>query len=379
MDIVYFGNDWFGENKTSSHHIAERLSKTNRVLYIECPGLRSPRGSTRDIRKIFSKLKKSFSSSKNVSETLSVCTLFQIPLHRYKVVKIINKYLIRILVKRMIKAQKFSDPLLWFLVPHLYHLPESIPNKGTIYYCIDSYSSLPGVDRDAIAFMDEEMTRNSDIVFVASQPLFEKKRLTARELVLSPHGVDFAHFNKAYLKTLPVPVDIEKIGKPIIGFWGLIESWIDLDLIRTLALKRPEWNFVMIGHVAVAHNPCEGLRNVHFLGAKKFADLPAYAQVFDVAILPYKLNEQVFNCNPLKLREYLATGKPVVSTRYPEIEKYKDFVRIADGPEQFYEHIAASLEEATPLHSSRRVEKIRSESWDQRVKEIESVVKNKFF
>ena len=379
MTLIYFGNDWFAENKTSSHHIAERLASRHKILYVECPGLRMPQGNKRDIRKIFTKIAKAFSMPRQLNENFWVYTLFQIPLHKYSVVRKINEKLILFALKRVLKKLNFPVPLLWFHIPHLSMIPGKLQSKGVVYYCIDSYAALPNVDKIAVQAMDDLMTSVADIVFVSSQPLYDSKKSIAKDLVLSPHGVDFDHFHRAFLGGLPFPAEIGAIGKPVIGFWGLIENRIDLDLIKFLAINNPQWNIVMIGHIAVQENPCAGLKNVYFVGPKKYAELPGFAHFFDVAILPYKQNEFVFNCNPIKLREYLATGKPAVSSRFPEIEKYKDVIAIADDYIDYANKIKWYLDNDTPEMAERRIARVLGESWDNRVQEIVGTVANKFY
>jgi len=376
--IVYFGNDWLGENRTSSHHIAQRLAISHKLLYVECPGLRMPKGNKRDIKRIFSKIGKCLSRPIRRGEQFWVYTLFQVPLHRFALIRRLNEKLILFSLKRVMKQLNISQPLLWFVVPHLSMIPGKLPARGVVYYCVDNYASMPDVDRQFVSFMDDEMTRKADLVFVASEPIFHNKIKLARELLLSPHGVDFHHFHQVVTSPLQAPDDIASIDKPIIGFWGLIENWVDLDLIAFLAQQQPTWHFVLIGHVAVKDNPCNDMHNVHFLGTKHFSELPGYACRFDVAILPYRLNEQVHSCNPIKLREYLATGKPVVSVRYPEVEKYHDVVAIADGYADFARKIAWYLENDSLELAERRVTRMRAESWDRRVQEILSAVNSKF-
>ncbi len=373
-DIVYFGNDWFGENKTSSHHIAERFAIRHKILYVECPGLRMPKGNTRDFKKIFQKIWKCISKPRQIGKQFWVYTLFQIPLHRYALIRALNEKLILFSLKRAMQQLGFTKPLLWFHIPHLYMVPGKIPAKGIIYYCIDNYSALPDVNSGAVQFMDDEMTRKADLVFAVSEPVFQSKKLLARELLLSPHGVDFIHFNQAALSSLEIPYDVACISAPIIGFWGLIENRIDLDLVAYLAKQQPTWNFVLIGYVEDKDNPCTCLENVHFLGQRKFTELPGYARAFDVTMLPYRMDDFFYNCNPLKLREYLATGKPVVSLRNPEVEKYQDIVAIADDYADFAKKIAWSLENDTLEMAERRVIRMRAESWDQRVEEISKAV-----
>ncbi len=374
MTFVYFGNDWFAENKTSSHHIANRLASDHNLLYVECPGLRMPQGNKRDIRKLFAKMRKSCSMPRQIKEHFWVYTLFQVPLHRYTFIRKINEKIILFSLKRIIKKLGLSDPILWFHIPHISMVPGKLESKGVIYYCIDSYSDLPNVDKAAIQAMDEEMTRVADIVFVSSTPLYEKKKGLAKELFLSPHGVDFEHFSNSNSENFPSPQYIDPMEGPVIGFWGLVENRIDLDLIRFLATKNPTWNLLLIGHVAVQDNPCSDLKNVHFVGPRRYSELPSFAKMFDVAILPYKNNDFVYHCNPIKLREYLATGKPVVSTYYPEIDKYKDIVSIAEGYEDFSNKISWHLANDSKEQADMRTARAKEESWEKRLNEISRII-----
>lgn len=379
-DIIYFGNDWYAENKTSSHHIAEQLSKSNRILYIECPGLRAPKASGRDFKKLFSKVAKSFRRPKSVNDNLRVYTLFQIPFHRFAFVRLINRFLIVSVIRLLSRTSGFTQPLLWFVVPHLFMVPGRVASKGVVYYCIDDYAALPDIDVPQVTAMDAEMTRKADIVFIASATLLDKKIQLNEHVHISPHGVDFDHFNRVYRgETGDVPDDVSHLENlPVIGFFGLIEGWIDLELIRHIAMHNSNWHILMIGRVAVTKNICQGIPNIHFIGRRPFEQLPAYTAVFDVAILPYKLNAQVINSNPIKLREYLAASKPVVSVRFPQVEDYADVVEIADNAEQFTAAIARSLSNDSPERQLARVDSVRNFTWEARVREILTIVSKRF-
>jgi len=377
MDIIYFGNDWDAENKTSSHHMAEQLSKSHRVIYVECPGLRAPKGSGRDLKKLLVKIGKFLRGPRKIRENMYVFTLIQIPLHRYRLVRIINSYFVPTIISFVMTILRVKKPLLWFLVPHLSPLATRLKSKGVIYYCIDDYSALPGVDVGAITRMDNELSMTSDVVFVASDTLLEKKKQLNKNVFVSPHGVDFEHFNQVYTnQKLQSPSGVAGIAKPVIGFWGLIEEWIDLDLVKFIAERKPEWNFIFVGFVAVKDNPCDGMPNVHFLGQRHFSELPQYAKVFDVAILPYKLNQQVINSNPIKLREYLATGKPVVSVDFPQAHHYSDVVAIASSYEEFERYVEEAIAEKDKGAPVKRIASVKDETWESRSKAVLSTVAN---
>ena len=187
--------------------------------------------------------------------------------------------------------------------------------------------------------------------------------------------MDIKHFGRACADDERVPRDIAGLPRPIIGFFGLIESWIDLELVAHLAEQRPKWSFLMIGRVAVPEDNVPRLPNLHFLGRRCYEDLPDYGRHFDVAIIPYKLTRQVIHANPLKLREYLAMGKPIVSVRTPETEKFGDVVGIAENREDFLVRLDRVVREPrTPEAVRKSIDRVASSSWEARVAEVLEVM-----
>jgi glycosyltransferase involved in cell wall biosynthesis len=243
-----------------------------------------------------------------------------------------------------------------------------------VYYCIDDYAAMPDVDAGRIARLDENLTRDADQVFVASARLIESKTKINPTARHSPHGVDVDLFRRASDQATPVAERARALPRPIIGFFGLIEAWIDLDLIHYLAVSRPNWTFLLVGRLAVPARGLEQLPNVVFTGPQPYEELPKWARAFDAAIIPYHLNQQVLNANPLKLREYLATGKPVVSVPAPEVERFAQWVRIANGREEFLEQLEQALASDSPQAQANRMQAVSGMSWDARVEEVLTVV-----
>jgi glycosyltransferase involved in cell wall biosynthesis len=369
--ILYFGNDWFAENRTSSHHIARWLARHYRVYYIECPGLRAPQKSGRDLKKIWTKLRRFFVGARAVAEGLKVRTLLQLPFHRFAWVRRLNQTLLLAILRWLMWRENIRRPISWFMIPHLSPVVGRLDEELSVYYCIDDYAALPGVDPGAIQTMDEELTRKADIVFIASDTLLKKKRALNPNTHVSPHGVDFDHFAQAQDETLAVPADIAKLLRPVVGFFGLIERWIDLDLVDLLAEQRPHWSFVMIGRVALPEDQIPHRPNIHYLGKRNYQDLPAYGKGFDAAIIPYRLTQQVMHANPIKLREYLAMGKPVVSVSTPEIDKYAEVVEIAHSRQEFLSKLDKVLAQPeSPDGLKRRMDSVARESWDARMNQV---------
>jgi len=377
-DILYFNNDWNPDNRTSSHHIARELARRHRLIYVECPGLRPPSASTHDLRRAFAKIRMALGPPRQVSEQCALTTLLQLPFHGRPALELLNRRIMLALVRRTLRRLGVRRPVAWFGLPHLLPLLGRVGEAVNVYYCIDDYAALPGVNAEAVRAMDEEMTRRADVVFVASGPMLERKRGQSEHLHLNPHGVDHAHFARSLDEATPVAPEVSVLPRPVVGYIGLIERWLDLDLLRAIATAHPEWSIVLIGRVAVNVESLARLPNVHFPGQRPYDRLPEYAKGFDVAIMPYLLNDQVRNSNPIKLREYLAAGRPVVSVRVPEVERFTEVVRLADGPGDFIAAIQAALAEDGRATRRQRSEYVRAMSWtacvDRALKVVEGTL-----
>ena len=378
--ILFFGNDWGAENRTSSHHIARWLARNHRVYYIECPGLRAPQRTGRDLKKIWKKIVQFARGARPVEKNIQVWTLLQIPFHRFSIVRRLNIVLALLSLRWVMWCESIRQPITWSMLPHPCSVVKRLNEVVAVYYCTDDYASMPGVNAAAIRLMDEEMTRKSDVVFVSSETLLESKLRLNPETHVSPHGVDVDHFARAQDESLPVPAEMTGMPHPIVGFFGLIERWIDLDLIGFLAEQRPNRTFVLIGRLACPADHLINRSNVHFLGKRAYEDLPVYGKQFDAAIIPYRLVPQVYHANPLKLREYLAMGKPIVSVRTPEIEKYADVVEIVDSHEEFLKKLDTLLSQPdSPTEISRRMRRVSSMSWDARLTELYKIVETRLY
>jgi len=377
FSIIYFGNDWTAENRTSSHHIAERLANRMPLLYVDSAGLRAPTTSRRDIRKAVRKILAAFRAPQQVGPRMWHISSPQIPFRRLPFVNLLNRLVGAWLVRRAIRKLRFREVVSWFVVPHPGPLAGSFAERLIVYYCIDDYAALPGVDSAEVTQMDTNLTRCADQVFVASSLMLEQKLRLNRATALAPHGVDVALFRTAADARLPVVEAVRTLDHPIVGFFGLIEAWIDLDLIASIAERRPQWTFLMIGRVAVDPGRAKTLPNVRFVGPQPYRSLPNWAKAFDVAIIPYRLTRQVVNAAPLKLREYLATGKPVVAVPTPEVERFAGLVRTARGTEEFIQQIESALSNDPEADRVRRMEATRSMTWDRRIGEVVEIVERR--
>lgn len=368
--IAYFGNDWFAENRTSSHHIAARLARVAPLLYISSPGMRAPQASGRDLRRMLRKLAASLRAPTRIDGDLWHCTVPQLPFRRIPGVDRLNRWFGRWAVRRALRAAGISRCISWFVVPHPGFLAGRLGEDLCVYYCIDDYAAHPGVDAELIARRDEALSRHADLVFVAPPSLVDAKQALNANTVFSPHGVDVELFARAADPATAIAEGARGLGHPVIGYFGSLHEWIDFELIEALARARPHWTFLLVGHVATEPGALRTLANVRLVGAQPYATLAQWAKAFDVAIIPYRLNRQVANANPLKLREYLATGKPVVSVRNAEIEKFAAWVAIAEDRAGFLAALDRTLAEDTPAAARARQAAVADQTWDRRVEAI---------
>jgi len=214
------------------------------------------------------------------------------------------------------------------------------------------------------------MFAQADVIFATAQSLVDRRLPQNCETHLSRHGVDHAQFARALDPSTTVPSDLAALPGPVLGFYGAIQDWLDFDLIEFLARRHPEWSIALIGPILTDVSRLRALPNVHFLGQKPHAQLPAYCKRLSVGLIPHKVNELTLNMNPIKLREYLSAGVPVVSVPLPEVEAYGDLCTIGRDYEQFERGVVEALRTDSPEARRARSDGMRTETWDRRVAEI---------
>jgi glycosyltransferase involved in cell wall biosynthesis len=233
---------------------------------------------------------------------------------------------------------------------------------------------MPGAEKSYIAALDRELTETADLVLYVNRALWDEGIKKNKNSILIGHGVDYDFFVSG-AESKFVPEDIAQIRRPIVGFYGDIsDKTSDLALLKFAADKMPEASFVLVGPVSADVAGLKKCRNVYFLGQKPYEQIPLYGKEFDVAIMPWNRNKWIEFCNPVKIKEYLALGKPIVSMYYPEIEPYRDVVYVAQDYDSFVSCIHEAVKENNPAMKQLRRERVRNETWDSKVEQIAAVM-----
>lgn len=291
--------------------------------------------------------------------------------NKYRAVNRINQWLISIFVKTAVSRLELKNPIIWTYMPNSVDLADKLgQRKLLVYDCVDEHSEYTGfIDRQVMTDMERELMGRCDIVFVTAQGLYEAKKDYTETIYFLPNAADVPHFLTAQDPETQIPEEIARVPGPIVGFVGVIQDWIDLDLIRKAALAYPAYSFVMIGPTGAGVDVSElkSLPNVYFLGRKDVRDLPAYMKAFDVCINPFKLNRLTDKVSPLKFYEYLASGKPIVSVNMPGVAGFSEVIEIAGSTEEFIKGIGRAIRDDTPEKRDNRIKTALENSWDSRV------------
>lgn len=363
-DIIVFGED-FGRHPSSTQHIIRQLNNGRKVVWVNSIGLRSPKINLHDIKRAVYKAFRMFSTNKKQNITdITVINPKAIPAPSNILTRVINRYLLRKMVRGIITSHDLNNVVLWLSLPTAIDAVID-PEMPVIYYCCDDFSSLAGVDHAVVSNMEQECANRANSILVSSNVLSNK--FPSEKTHIIEHGVDLEMFSSSY----PTPNDLPK--NKTIGFYGSIAQWIDTELLYHAAKKLHDYNFVFIGNVKTNIDALKSLPNVSFLGAKEHHELSAYAHNMDVLLIPFRNNAQIHACNPLKLREYMASGTPIVTTIFPAMEQYRNLLYPAATIEEFISAIEAAYHEGKS-NSDIRQQAVQQDSWSNRGLQIEKIM-----
>ena len=364
-DILCFSHDWTGD-PLSKTHLMRLLARENRILWVNSIGYRTPTICRSDASRALNKLAAAMHSVGEVERNIFVLNPLAIPAQS-RLARAANRRALQLQVRSAMRKLSFGRPVNWIFNPAAAVVAGAFDENLLIYHCVDEFTAFKGVAAQSLAALERQLLRKSDAVIVSAEKLYEAKAAFNPRTCLIRHGVDYEHFRRALDSDTGVPREIAQLPRPVIGFFGLIADWVDVELLAATARHFSGGSLVVLGKVMTDVRSLWQLPNVHLLGRKPYAQLPAYCKGFDVALNPFRISRLTVNANPLKVREYLAAGLPVVSTAIPEVE-FLGQCRIGRSEQEFICQINQALREPGP--SIRRSESVRHESWAARVEEI---------
>ncbi|MBV9158365.1 MAG: glycosyltransferase [Acidobacteriaceae bacterium] len=271
------------------------------------------------------------------------------------------------LLAALLVEQQISSSIAWYYTPMAKEFTSDLDASVTIYDCMDELSAFAGAP-PAMRINEQILFADADLVFTGGATLFESKRKQHQSVHLFPSSVDVAHFRQAR-SIKGDPADQTQLPRPRLGYAGVIDERMDLNLIREIAAKRPSWQIVLLGPVVkIDPGSLPRAANIHYLGMKDYNDLPAYFSGWDLGMLPFALNESTRFISPTKTPEYLAAGLPVISTPIRDVvTPYGDLglVGIADSVNNFLEVAESLLQNPPDATFHDRVDRFISQSsWD---------------
>ena len=373
QDILCFSHDWTGD-PLSKTHLMRVLSRDNRILWINAIANRMPTTSSKDLSRIYKKLKSFTEPIKEVEPNIFVMNPLAIPAYGSNAVVSFNQKFLISQVKGAMKKLGMKNVINMVFNPAAGMIAGKLGETEQIYYCVDEYTAFTGVT-DGLRVIEEDLFRKSDLVVVSAETLLEKKKDFNKNMFLIRHGVDFKHFRKSLDDSLKIPDEIANLPKPIIGFHGLLADWVDFELIKKIAEHFKTGSVILIGKITVDGEKkvkiLDDIPNIHFLGRKPYTELPNYCKGFDVALNPFVTNELTKHVNPLKVREYLAAGLQVVSSDIQEVRVLKDCL-IGENHADFIKKIEFALH--NPKSKTDISDGISHESWDAKVDELRVIM-----
>lgn len=293
--------------------------------------------------------------------------------YKFRWINKLNQRRMARFVRKKMQQHGFEDALLWVYSPVTVDLVDHVPHKGLVYDCVDRHSAYGGLMNPALVDgMELELAKKADQTFATAQALAQRLKTVQPKTQMIPNGADFERFVQAS-QPQDVPEDMKTLSHPIFGFVGALQSCIEYGYLETAAKARPDWSFVLIGKEkpGVDLSTLHGLPNVHFLGLKPNAMLPQYLAQFDACLNLFAKSDLSKDVSPLKFYEYLATGRPIISTRQPDqILQYAPLIEIADSAEAFICACARAREDQTPERTAARIEAGRGCSWNSRVAQM---------
>ncbi len=359
--ICFGGVDWWYHNR--GHYdiqMMRELSAHVPVLYVNSIGMRVPKPGKGGMfaRRVLRKLKSLRHGLTRVRENFWVFSPVVAPAGMGAGA---NEGALAWQVRRAARKAGIRNPLVWVACPPGQPVVDALDPVGVVYQRTDRFEEFKGVDRERITRFDRLLKDRADVTLFCSSWLMDQEREQPRQAVFVDHGVDYAPFEAAGLGETPLPEDTTDLPRPVVGFIGGIDAHnFDPDLLLEVARAVPEATFMLVGGCSLPEGWCP-LPNVRLLGQRPYDAVAGYMAAADVLIMPWNRSEWIRACNPVKLKEYLAVGRPIVSTPFPELERYEGLVRVGGSAEAFAVHVREALAGCFDPTPGR--ERVREQTW----------------
>lgn len=378
--VCFAAQDWWYHNRAhSDFQLMRSIATRRKVLVVNSIGMRmpTPGRSTHAVRRIVRKLR---SVAKLVRRPVPelpdfyVMSPLPLPFYGSPLARRVGAAFVRAQVRLVCVTLGLDRPVLMVTIPTAWDVVRPMRRRALVFNRSDRHSEFPEADRRVIEALEVQLLQHADrVLYVSHALLAEERPLSGRRAHFLDHGVDLDHFQPRPKSALPA--ELRGVVEPRIGFFGALDDYlVDFDLLERIATEIPDASLVLIGDSTHDMTRFKKYANVHWLGFRPYDTIPAFGSGFDVAIMPWQDNGWIRYSNPVKLKEYLALGLPVVSTAYAEVAGYADRVRVADDHADFVAAVRASLAEGAPCSPIDLRESVRDCSWDSRARQLVALV-----
>jgi glycosyltransferase involved in cell wall biosynthesis len=372
--VCFSAQDWWYHNRAhSDFQLMRRVAADRKVLLVNSIGLRMPLPgrSTQVLRRIW---RKACSVAMLARRPLPdvpnfiVLTPFVLPFYGTPWLRKLNAVSIRTQIRLACRLLKMPNPVMVVTIPTAWDVVAPMRKRSLLFNRSDRHSEFPESDQDTIRALENELLRASDVVLYVSRSLLaDELPLTGDRAEFLDHGVDLEHFTVRP----ELPAAIERIPRPRVGFFGGLDDYlVDFDLLERVAAELPDASLVLIGDATCSMDRFDKYPNVHWLGYLPYEQIPAHGSGFDVALMPWLDNTWIQHSNPIKMKEYLALGLPVVSTDFAEVRHYADQIRIAGDPAEFVALIRTTLADGGLTGPAQRRAAVLTASWESRARQL---------